>query len=297
MTGSVAATIQGEAGSNPASQFAVAATIYNRLKAGTYGSSAFDIVNAPNQFVGRATPNASAQIFAQAIENGTLPQFGNTGNAVNFQTAGSDTTLGKDPLAVNIGGNNFSDRFGTPTSNFVPPQFMGFDQNNTGIATDPTGLGGSLGSELNPITGFEPSIGGSPDPNNPSSFGPGTSILGAGNDPTNPFDPVPNIGNPFDNLTSDNIINDLNGSVGGFTNDLTGDTTGGTLSGSLGNPVSSLTASDNTWWQNLLTNISDLTIRGGLGLLALVLIGAAAWAFASGGRLRDIPVRPRSFIK
>lgn len=143
MSGSVAGTIQGEAGSNPANQFAVASTIYNRLQAGGYGSSANAIVNAPNQYTGRSsTPNATAQQFAQAIEDGTLPQYGRVGNAVNFQTAGSDTPLGRNPQTVNIGGNNFSDRFGTPTSSFVPPEYGGTNvavNQDNGIATENVG--------------------------------------------------------------------------------------------------------------------------------------------------------------
>lgn len=126
MTGSVAQTIQGEAGSDPAHQFAVASVIYNRMQQGGFGgSSASQIVNAPDQFTGfAATPNSSAQQFAAAIENGTLPQYGNTGNAVYFQQAGSNTTLGsRSPGVVNIGGNNFSDQWGSPSAAFQAPQY------------------------------------------------------------------------------------------------------------------------------------------------------------------------------
>jgi Cell Wall Hydrolase len=126
MTGSVAQTIQGEAGSNPANQFAVASTIYNRLHAGGYGSSANAIVNAPQQFVGfNASPNSTAQSFADAIENGTLPSMGNTGNAVNFQSGSTAARNGFTNGGANIGGNFFSDRFGAPTSNFVAPSYGG----------------------------------------------------------------------------------------------------------------------------------------------------------------------------
>lgn len=131
MTGTVAQTIQGEAGSDPNAQFAVASTIYNRLNSGNfnaYGASggAYGIVNAPQQYVGfSATPNASAQMFADAIDNGTLSQYGNTGNATFFQQTGSATTLGSNPNAVNIGGNNFSDQWGSPSANFVAPSYTG----------------------------------------------------------------------------------------------------------------------------------------------------------------------------
>lgn len=126
MTGTVAQTIQGEAGSNPAHQFAVASVIYNRMQQGGFGgSTASQIVNAPSQFTGQATPNASAQQFAAAIENGTLPQYGNTGNAVNFVQAGTGIGGLEQGGAVNIGGNVFSDRWGAPTANFQAPQYQG----------------------------------------------------------------------------------------------------------------------------------------------------------------------------
>ena len=128
MTGSLAQTIQGEAGSNPANQFAVAATIYNRMQAGNFpgGSDPNAIVNAPQQFVGfNATPNSTAQSFATAIQNGTLPSMGSTGNAVNFQSGQTAANNGFTNGGANIGGNWFSDRFGAPTSNFQAPQYGG----------------------------------------------------------------------------------------------------------------------------------------------------------------------------
>ena len=128
MSGSLAQTIQGEAGSNPANQFAVASTIYNRMQAGNFpgGTDPNAIVNAPSQFVGfNATPNATAQSFAAAIQNGTLPSMGNTGNAVNFQSGQTAANNGFTNGGANIGGNWFSDRFGAPTSNFQAPQYGG----------------------------------------------------------------------------------------------------------------------------------------------------------------------------
>jgi Cell Wall Hydrolase len=128
MSGTLAQTIQGEAGSNPANQFAVAATIYNRMQAGNFpgGADPNAIVNAPSQFVGfNATPNSTAQTFADAIQNGTLPNMGNTGNAVNFQSGATAARNGFTNGGANIGGNWFSDRFGAPTSNFQAPQYGG----------------------------------------------------------------------------------------------------------------------------------------------------------------------------
>jgi Cell Wall Hydrolase len=126
MTGTLAQTIQGEAGgSGAAGMFAVAATIANRANAGTFpgGSDPTAIVNAPQQFVGfSATPSATAQTFANAIQNGTLSNYGSLGNAVNFQSVGHATMGGN---SVNIGGNVFSDNLGPASSNFVAPAYGG----------------------------------------------------------------------------------------------------------------------------------------------------------------------------
>lgn len=156
MVGTVAQTIMGEAGADPNAQFAVASTIFNRLHAGNFpgvSGGATGIVNAPNQFIGfSATPNASAQMFADAIENGTLSQFGSTGNATFFQTAGSNTTLGQNAGAVTIGGNNFSDAFGTPTASFQAPVFNGF-----GMSAGPVDNGnGSTAASNNVFAGGIP---------------------------------------------------------------------------------------------------------------------------------------------
>jgi hypothetical protein len=127
MTGTLAQTIQGEAGASGASgMFAVAATIANRQAAGTFpgGTDLNAIVNAPQQFVGfNATPSPTAQALATALQNGTLSQYGSTGNAVNFQSGGAAVTAGGN--SVNIGGNIFSDRFGPASSNFVAPSYAG----------------------------------------------------------------------------------------------------------------------------------------------------------------------------
>lgn len=123
MAGSIAQTIQGEAGSDPAAQFAVASTIYNRIKAGSFpgGKNPAAIVNAPSQFTGfAATPNASARALESAILDGTLPTLGDTGTATYFQSGAAARANGLT-AGANIGGNFFSDRFGGPTAGFKPP--------------------------------------------------------------------------------------------------------------------------------------------------------------------------------
>jgi hypothetical protein len=79
----------------------------------------------------------------------------------------------------------------------------------------------------------------------------------------------------------------------------------GNLPGSNNNPIpgvanamGGISAADNAWWQNLLTNLSDLAIRGGLGMLALVLIAAAAFAFTLGrGDFKTAAANSARFIK
>ena len=149
MAGTLAQTIQGEA-STPEGQFAVAATIANRAKAGTFpgGSNPNAIVNAPMQYVGyNGTPSPNAIALANAIENGTLDQFGDTGNAVNFQSGPTAAANGLTG-GTNIGGNWFSDKFGAPSPNFKPPVYGG-----SSIA-DP--------SQIDPATGKPTSIVGDP---------------------------------------------------------------------------------------------------------------------------------------
>jgi Cell Wall Hydrolase len=131
MTGSIAETIQGEAGSDPVAQFAVASTIFNRTQSPLFPSDPLAVVNQPQQFVGfSATPNANAQALAQAVQDGSITSLGNTGNVLNFQSGQTAvnngfTNTSNIGVSNNIGGNFFSDRFGAPTSNAVLPQLGG----------------------------------------------------------------------------------------------------------------------------------------------------------------------------
>jgi hypothetical protein len=155
MAGNLAQTIQGEA-ATPEGQFAVAATIYNRMRAGNFpgGTDPYAIVNAPQQYVGyAATPSATAQALADAIQNGTLEHYGTVGNATYFQ---SGYTAARNGLTAgaNIAGNWFSDLFGAPSKDFVAPS-LGTSQiaaapgaATSGGATPPiaqTSAGGATG--------------------------------------------------------------------------------------------------------------------------------------------------------
>lgn len=301
MAGSVAGTIQGEAGSNPANQFAVASTIWNRLQAGTYGSSASAIVNAPNQYVGSASPNASAQQFADAIEKGTFPQLGDPGNAVNFRTFGyvnpsnpNSPGSAMGTQGFNIGGNAFSDREGAPSANFRPPQYGGgfqfaqvpdysgafdgtlpsFGSGNTGYTfVDP---GNGFGSGLTP--GSAQDIAGNP-------FGEGGTMA---------FPAAPDFSsNGVVSIDAPNYQFGGGGIAAGGNSDLT---SGLGLTGDLGSTlfqpgfgnagVASSTgnsgAASSDFFQTLINDFWNVAQRGGLIILGIVLIAVGGYWLSSG---------------
>ena len=131
----IAKVIQGEAGGNPANQFAVASVIYNRMGSGGFPSSdAYGTVmqgsgTTNEQFAAQSnsiTPNASAVAFANELAAGNAPSGGSTGNALNF--VGGSGPTGRSTAAMwaqgtNIGGNYFSDNFGAPSSSFIAPHY------------------------------------------------------------------------------------------------------------------------------------------------------------------------------
>lgn len=134
----LAGVIQGEAGSNPAAQFAVASTMYNRMStAGPYlggGSGDVTQVVTPTQFNGyNSSPNSNAQSLADALWNGQAPPGGSTGNAVFFAApvqgnaswAAPGSALYTSANSTNIGGNYFSDTQGAPSANFAAPNYTG----------------------------------------------------------------------------------------------------------------------------------------------------------------------------
>src|SRR5271166_6108317 len=157
MSGSVASTIQGEGGNSRADMFAVAATIWNRMKSGNFpgGSDPYGIVNAPLQYVAPVTaPSAFATELANAIQNGTLPQYGDVGNAVNFQSGQTAVNSGLTQGGTNIGGNYFSDRLGSPTSSYRPPVYGGTSSASTATGTGGAGADGAANPTSNDGGGF-----------------------------------------------------------------------------------------------------------------------------------------------
>jgi hypothetical protein len=146
----LAGVIQGEAGSDPAAQFAVASTMYNRMSMpGPYvGGGSGDVASVvlPSQFNGyNPNPNSNAMALAGSLMNGQPPPGGSTGNATFFAApvqGNASWAAPGGPLfqsGTNIGGNYFSDQQGAPSANFQPPSYTGA---GTTIATGPADAGG-----------------------------------------------------------------------------------------------------------------------------------------------------------
>lgn len=157
-TFTVAQVITAEA-KGAAPQFAVAATIQNRLNANLTaqangqalpfpgGLTAEGIVNAPGQFAGNLTgpggpgnvpaiASSDATLFGGAIDSNSLNQYGSTGTALYFQSNQGQASTVVGGASANIGGNFFSDQMGQPSANFQAPSFSG----PGGIGTTPTNL-------------------------------------------------------------------------------------------------------------------------------------------------------------
>lgn len=253
MPGTLAQVIQGEAGSDPANQFAVASTIYNRAQLGTFpgGSDPTAIVNAPLQYTGySASPNASAQTFAAAVQNGTLGNFGNTGNAVNFMSGSAAASNGLTQGGANIGGNFFSDNLGPPTKNFTAPSFV---PDNFTVSTTPgaqtsipiVDSGGATNPNGDSFT-FNPN-----QPVDPSS----SATIGAGGNSGNPLI------NPYDpgsELTS-------------------GTAAPAGTPGSTASPTSAV----GDFFQGIANDTWSLAQRSGLVALGIVLIGVGGFWLAA----------------
>jgi hypothetical protein len=130
----LAGVIQGEAGSDPNEQFAVASTISNRLSGlfGNFGGSISSVVS-PSAFNGFSnTPNANATALATAIFNGNnLSQFGNPGNVTFFSASNNSTNPG--------------------AANFVNPSMQGVA--NAGNTVSPGGNSFSTGTSAGPSLG------------------------------------------------------------------------------------------------------------------------------------------------
>jgi hypothetical protein len=194
---SVAQIIQAEAPtSSPAGQFAVAATIYNRMQAGSFGGTdALSVANAPGQFAGHLTgsggpgavPSTTSAYAAQlgaALEAGQPPPGGSTGNALYFQSNQGQPSTVVGGQSVNIGGNYFSDQFGQPSANFQPPSYTGGGggiaggpaDGSSGVAAGPGASSGTGGDGVGPNSDpLGSSVTANPSTTTPSTTAPSTT--------------------------------------------------------------------------------------------------------------------------
>ena len=130
----LAGIIQGEA-SNPADQYGVASTIYNRVQAGFPGSSqgAFGVATARAQFSAYpnrlGVPSPYATSLAQDLLAGNPPgtstgTYGTTGNALYYNAPGYNPAYASGVgNQYGPGTNQYSDVFNQPPSqNFQLPQ-------------------------------------------------------------------------------------------------------------------------------------------------------------------------------
>jgi hypothetical protein len=193
----LAGVIQGEAGSDPASQFAVASTMYNRMSIpGPYvggGSGSVTSVVLPSQFNGyNPNPNSNAMALAGALMNGQPPPGGDTGNATFFAAPVRGNAAWAAPggplfqSGTNIGGNYFSDQQGAPSGNFQPPSYTGA---GTTIASGPAdnSSGGTDSVTMNsadpnygditniPVAGVNAPAASTPSTTSPSTTSPTTT--------------------------------------------------------------------------------------------------------------------------
>lgn len=270
MTGTLAETIQGEAGSNPAAQFAVASTIYNRQQAGSFpgGTDPTAIVNAPNQFTGyNANPNSTADMFAAAVQNGTLSNYGNPGNATYFQSGQPAFDNGLN-YGTNVGGNYFSDNFGAPSSDFTAPTYTGM-QPAAGIADSSSGL--SAGTSAYNSNQLD------------------TPALDASGLPTQAMTDA-NAGIP----SSINVTPENSAFTGGSSS--SGCTATSAILGSIGNTFGlsnsgcSVGQAITTSATAFLQGIESWFVRSFLIILGIVLIGVAAFALLGRANPRGLPV-------
>ena len=301
----LAGVIQGEAGSNPANQFAVASVMYNRTQSSDFGGNTIQSVVTPNNFLGyTSSPNSSAQSLANDLWSGNAPQGGSTGNATYFvsplsgnsyggvQGATGPATAGILGGGNSIGGNYYSDKWGAPSSNFQAPQYGG--DTSAGIAT--TGVGGdtsSLPSASNSGMATDPSTGsafsGTPLSSIGVGGGSGTANLAGSNlsgggqntplDTTSGAIPDQTMGVPL-YLTDPSSVGAIAGKAAqsGLNTLNTGiqkDTSA--LTTNLTQDVATSTTAGTSWLQSIQNTIFDTFPRIITGFGALILIGMGIW--------------------
>ena len=269
----LASVIQGEAGSDPASQFAVASVMYNRTQTTGFGGSDIQSVVTPSQFLGyNSTPNASAQSLANDLWSGNAPSGGSTGNATYF-VSGSPTgpaTSGIIGGGSNIGGNYYSDTWGSPSSSFQAPVYGGAQTQSLGTgATDPTAgslslIGGSATPGANASiapAGASTAIGAAGASTAIGAAGASTAIGAAGVAGTW------EIAGPAAVTTS----------ATGIDKALSG--AASTIASSQATTLAGATTTGTDWLNEIFSNAKDMFVRFGLVLFGLILLAGGVFWF------------------
>ncbi len=245
----LASILQGESSSSQG-WAAIGNVMANRAAAnyGGYGSDIMSQALAANQFQGQSTPSAGALSAAQSILDGSNPNV--AGNAMFYAAPGSTAGWAINALnsgnGITIGGNTFfSDTNGTTPSGVGAASLPGAAGNILG-GTTPTGQ---------TLPQFAQLFGGNTSPS--ATANPNVNFNSAGGAPV--------------------TVTDISsaGQIAGKSVQ-----SGLTAAGS--DVVKAGAAADTT--ATGITNsffgaVSDFFIRGGLGLMALVLIGVALWMF------------------
>ena len=251
----LASVIQGEAGSDPASQFAVASVMYNRTQTTGFGGSDIQSVVTPSQFLGyNSAPSANAQSLANDLWSGNAPSGGSTGNATYF-VSGSPTgpaTSGIIGGGSNIGGNYYSDTWGSPSSSFQAPVYGGAQTQSLGTgATDPTAVSLSL-------------IGGSATPGANASIAPAgasTAIGAAG------------VAGTWEIAGPAAVTS----SATGIDKALSG--AASTIANSQATTLAGATTTGTDWLNEIFSNAKDMFVRFGLVLFGLILLAGGVFWF------------------
>lgn len=312
-TYTLASILQGEAGNQGfAGMQAVASVIQNRAAQNFsgYGSSLLDQALAPNQFQGQASPSPEALSVASQLQSGTLPD--NTFGATYY----ANPTLSTASWATNLSSSNslqIGDQYFTDNTQGVP-----FQPDTSSSATDggsslsfASGANAdSLGSGGASLDSSEPFSGSGMDANGgPFDLSGGdASAVGGGAEisASNPGS-IPGVTNATmsdsgiqsalgSNISSGTVSSGLSFVGGGPPIEVTNISSAGQQAGEdvqqgvqnasaqLSKAVTTSTQTATVAGTNLVGSLesaaTDLTIRGGLILVAVALL-FGAWAFFS----------------
>lgn len=286
----LAAVISGEAGSNPASQFAVASVMYNRTQAPGFGSTIQSVVT-PDQFLGYQTPNSNSLALANQLWSGQAPSGGNTGNALYFVSplggnsyggvsgATGPATAGILSGGGNVGGNVFSDQWGSPSSSFQAPSYGGSGASLPNPTQTTDAYNGALGDMGQGAFNFSGAVapGSAISATNPGSIA-GLAVSSLPTMAQTPAAVAANLaGGMGAGVVSPAGLSSVTAS--GAPVNITDATQVGAQAGqNLSSAISNASTTGTSWISSLELSTTDWLVRGGLFLVAVALL-FGAWSF------------------